>query len=112
VQDEKIILDPGIGFGKSVEQNLELLNRLDEIRALGFPVLLGPSPQIVHRLHTQPAPRAACRRHAAAVAVGIARGADIIRVHDVEMMARVARMTMPSCGPKLNPRPGLFLMHC
>ncbi|MFN2281945.1 MAG: dihydropteroate synthase, partial [Anaerolineales bacterium] len=43
IPDEHIILDPGIGFGKTVEQNLELLNRLDEIRALGYPVLLGPS---------------------------------------------------------------------
>jgi len=43
ISDEHIILDPGIGFGKKVEHNLELINRLDEIRALGFPVLLGPS---------------------------------------------------------------------
>jgi len=43
IPDEHIILDPGIGFGKKVEQNLELIDRLGEIRALGFPVLLGPS---------------------------------------------------------------------
>jgi len=93
VKDEAIILDPGIGFGKSVSQNLELLNRLDEIRALGFPVLLGPSRKsfIGYTLDLPPDQRA--EGTAAAVAVGIARGADIIRVHDVEMMARVARMT-------------------
>jgi dihydropteroate synthase len=100
VRDEKIILDPGIGFGKSVEQNLELLNRLDEIRALGFPVLLGPSRKsfIGYTLNLPPEQRA--EGTAAAVAVGIARGADIIRVHDVEMMARVARMTDAIVRPK------------
>ena len=43
VQPEQIILDPGVGFGKSVEQNLQLIDQLDDIKALGFPVLLGPS---------------------------------------------------------------------
>jgi dihydropteroate synthase len=91
--DEHIILDPGIGFGKTVEQNLELINRLDEIRSLGFPVLLGPSRKsfIGYTLDLPPDQRA--EGTAAAVAVGITRGADIIRVHDVEMMVRVARMT-------------------
>lgn len=90
---EKIILDPGIGFGKTVEQNLELLNRLAEIRALGYPVLLGPSRKsfIGYSLNLPPDQR--MEGTAAAVSVGIVRGADIIRVHDVEMMARVARMT-------------------
>lgn len=93
VKGENIILDPGIGFGKTVEQNLELLNRLDEIRALGFPILLGPSRKsfIGYTLNLPPDQRA--EGTAAAVSVGIVRGADIIRVHDVEMMARVARMT-------------------
>jgi dihydropteroate synthase len=93
IPNEKIILDPGIGFGKTVEQNLELLNRLDEIRALGFPVLLGPSRKsfIGYTLSLPPDQR--LEGTAAAVCVGIVRGADIIRVHDVEMMARVARMT-------------------
>ena len=100
MRDDKIILDPGIGFGKSVEQNLELLNRLDEIRALGFPVLLGPSRKsfIGYTLNLPPDQRA--EGTAAAVAVGIARGADIIRVHDVEVMARVARMTDAIVRPK------------
>lgn len=91
--DDKIILDPGIGFGKTVEQNLELLNRLDEIRALGFPLLLGPSRKsfIGYTLNLPPGQR--LEGTAAAVAVGIVRGADILRVHDVEFMARVARMT-------------------
>jgi dihydropteroate synthase len=90
---EHILLDPGIGFGKTVEQNLELLNRLDEIRQLGFPVLLGPSRKsfIGYTLDLPPDQR--LEGTAAAVVVGIVRGADIVRVHDVESMLRVARMT-------------------
>ena len=92
ITDENIILDPGIGFGKTVEQNLELLDRLQEIRALGYPLLLGPSRKsfIGYTLNLPPDQR--LEGTAAAVAIGIARGADIIRVHDVEPMMRVARM--------------------
>ena len=93
IPDECILLDPGIGFGKTVEQNLELINRLGEIRSLGFPVLLGASRKsfIGYTLDLPPDQR--LEGTAAAVAVGIARGADIVRVHDVEAMLRVARMT-------------------
>ncbi len=93
IPDEMIILDPGIGFGKTVEQNLELINRLDEIRSLGYPVLLGPSRKsfIGYTLDLPLDDRV--EGTAAAVAVGITRGADIIRVHDVPQMIRVARMT-------------------
>jgi dihydropteroate synthase len=93
VAPENIILDPGIGFGKTVEQSLELLNRLDEIRSLGYPVLLGPSRKsfIGYTLDLPIDQRV--EGTAAAVAVGIVRGADIIRVHDVHQMVRVARMT-------------------
>lgn len=92
IPDEYIILDPGIGFGKTVEQNLELLDRLAEIRQLGFPVLLGASRKsfIGYTLNLPPDQR--LEGTAAAVAIGIARGADIVRVHDVGYMARVARM--------------------
>lgn len=93
IRTDRIILDPGIGFGKTREQNLELLNRLDEIKALGYPVLLGPSRKsfIGYTLNLPPDQRV--EGTAAAVTVGIVRGADIIRVHDVEYMVRVARMT-------------------
>ncbi len=93
IPSENIILDPGIGFGKTVEQNLELLNHLEEIRQLGYPVLLGPSRKsfIGYTLDLPPDQR--LEGTAAAVSVGIVRGADIIRVHDVEFMSRVARMT-------------------
>ncbi len=93
IADERIILDPGIGFGKKVEHNLELINRLDEIRALGFPVLLGPSRKsfIGYTLDLPADQRV--EGTAAAIAVGIVRGADIVRVHDVEPLMRVVKMT-------------------
>jgi len=93
IPDSKIILDPGIGFGKTVEQNLELINMLPEIRGLGYPILYGPSRKsfIGYTLDLPPDQRLAGT--AAAVAVGIVRGADIVRVHDVEFMNQVAKMT-------------------
>jgi len=93
IPDQNIILDPGIGFGKTVTQNLELLDRLNEIRQLGYPVLLGPSRKsfIGYTLDLPPDDR--IEGTAATVAVGIVRGADIIRVHDVSEMIRVCRMT-------------------
>ncbi len=93
VPDERIILDPGVGFGKTVAQNLELVDRLGEIRALGYPLLLGPSRKsfVGYTLNLPPDQRV--EGTAAAVAVGITRGADIVRVHDVEPLVRTARMT-------------------
>jgi dihydropteroate synthase len=90
---EQIIIDPGIGFGKTVSQNLTLLDRLDYFKALGFPILLGPSRKsfIGYTLDLPPEERV--EGTAAAIAIGIDRGADIIRVHDVKQMVRVARMT-------------------
>lgn len=93
IDERQIILDPGIGFGKTREHNLELINRLDEIRALGYPVLLGPSRKsFIGFTLDQPADQRV-EGTAAAIAVGIARGADIVRVHDVKEMVRVAKMT-------------------
>ena len=90
---DQIILDPGIGFGKTVAQSLELVDRLDRFRALGHPILIGPSRKsfIGYTLDLPPEER--LEGTAAAVAIGIARGADMVRVHDVRAMARVARMT-------------------
>jgi dihydropteroate synthase len=93
VQRQNIILDPGIGFGKTVEQNLELVNRLEEIRALGFPILLGPSRKsFIGKVLDLPA-EDRLEGTAAAAAIGISRGADILRVHDVAAITRVARLT-------------------
>lgn len=93
VQESHIILDPGIGFGKTREHNLELINRLGEIRALGYPVLLGPSRKSFIGFTLDLPADERVEGTAATVAVGIARGADIIRVHDVKEMGRVAKMT-------------------
>ncbi|HHT64098.1 MAG: dihydropteroate synthase [Bacillota bacterium] len=93
VNPDKIIVDPGIGFGKNLEQNLEVMNRLDEFKSLGKPVLLGTSrKRIVGEVLELPlADRV--EGTAATVALGIAKGVDIVRVHDVKEMARVAKMT-------------------
>ena len=93
IPDDRIILDPGIGFGKSVEQNLELIDLLPEIKGLGYPILYGPSRKsfIGYTLDQPPDQRLAGT--AAAVVVGIVRGADIVRVHDVDFMKQVVVMT-------------------
>ena len=93
IGDERIILDPGIGFGKTVDHNLELIRRLDEIRALGYPVLLGPSRKSFIGFTLDLPADQRVEGTAATISVGITRGADIIRVHDVEHMVRVAKMT-------------------
>jgi dihydropteroate synthase len=93
VDESHIVLDPGLGFGKTREHNLELINRLDEIRALGYPVLLGPSRKSFIGFTLDLPADQRVEGTAATVAVGITRGADIIRVHDVKEMARVAKMT-------------------
>jgi len=93
IEESHIILDPGIGFGKTRGHNLELINRLDEIRKLGYPVLLGTSRKSFIGFTLDLPADQRLEGTAATIAVGIARGADIIRVHDVKEMARVAKMT-------------------
>jgi dihydropteroate synthase len=92
VNRQQIVIDPGIGFGKTVEQNLTLIRRFDRFATLGHPVLCGPSRKsfIGYTLDLPPEER--IEGTAAAVAIAIARGADIVRVHDVKPIARVARM--------------------
>jgi dihydropteroate synthase len=98
IQMEKVILDPGIGFGKTVEDNLALINRLDEIKAMGHPVLIGPSRKSFIGATLNLTAEQRLEGTAAAIAISITRGADIIRVHDVKAMLRVARM----CDAILN----------
>lgn len=92
IEKAKIILDPGIGFGKTREENLALIARLSEIKALGFPVLIGPSRKsfIGQTLDAPIDDRLAGT--AACVAISVLEGADIVRVHDVEFMAQVIKM--------------------
>lgn len=93
VPDQNIILDPGIGFGKTPDQNLEVLNRLGELKALGYPLLVGTSRKstIGRVLGTPMDDRV--EGTSATVALAIAAGADIVRVHDVKQMVRVCRMS-------------------
>ena len=92
LQDDQIILDPGIGFGKGTEQNLRLLKQLDELKELGYPLLLGVSRKsfIGYKLNLPPEDR--LEGSLAANAYGMLHGADIVRVHDVRQTVRVARM--------------------
>jgi dihydropteroate synthase len=93
VRQENIIVDPGMGFGKTAEQNLEILRRLGEFDTLGLPLLVGMSRKstIGYVLGLPVEDRV--EGTAATVALSIAGGADIVRVHDVKEMSRVARMT-------------------
>ena len=90
---ENIILDPGVGFGKTVEQNLEIVRRLVELKVLKRPILLGTSRKsfIGYTLDLPVEQR--LEGTAATVAIGIANGADIMRVHDVKEMALVVKMS-------------------
>ncbi len=90
---ENIIIDPGIGFGKTLEGNLELMRRLGELRALGRPILLGTSRKSMIGLVLDLPPDQRLEGTAATVALGIANGVDMVRVHDVLPMVRVSRMT-------------------
>ncbi len=93
VDESRILVDPGIGFGKTREHNLELINHLGEIRALGYPVLLGASRKSFIGFTLDLPADQRLEGTAATISVGITRGADMIRVHDVKEMARVAKMT-------------------
>lgn len=93
VPAHNIIVDPGIGFGKSLEQNLEIIRRLGELRTLGKPILLGSSRKSMIGLVLDLPADQRLEGTAATLAIGIANGADIIRVHDVKQMARVCRMS-------------------
>jgi dihydropteroate synthase len=106
VPRENIIIDPGIGFGKTQEQNLQVLQRLEELQGLGSPILLGSSRKsfIGWVLDLTPEQRSnevtfvqprdqRLEGTAATIAIGIAKGTDIVRVHDVKEMVRVCKMS-------------------
>jgi dihydropteroate synthase len=93
VPEDNIIIDPGIGFGKSLEQNLEIIHRLAELKSLGKPILLGSSRKSMIGLVLDLPPDQRLEGTAATVAIGIANGVDIVRVHDVKQMVRVCRMS-------------------
>lgn len=93
VADENIILDPGIGFGKTYEQNLTAINRLDELCGLGFPVLLAASRKsVVGNTLNLPAGERVEGTVATSV-IGVMKGAAFVRVHDVKENLRAVKMT-------------------
>ena len=93
VPEQDIIIDPGIGFGKSLKQNLEIIRYLSQLKSLGKPILLGTSRKSMIGLVLDLPPDQRLEGTAATTAIGIANGADIVRVHDVREMARVCRMS-------------------
>ncbi|MPZ23439.1 MAG: dihydropteroate synthase [Dehalococcoidia bacterium] len=92
LDEELVILDPGFGFGWEVDENLEMLARLGELRVAGRPILLGTSRKSTLGAITGRPVEGRLAATAATVALAITAGADIVRVHDVEFMADVCRM--------------------
>lgn len=88
----QLCVDPGIGFGKKLQHNLEIFRNLAELRSLGYPVLVGPSRKSFIGMILDLPVEERLEGTAAAVAVSIVNGANIIRVHDVVQMKRVARV--------------------
>ena len=103
VPKSQLVLDPGIGFGKSFAQNYDLIARLPELARLGFPLLVGPSRKgfIGRTLGGIPENERAFGT-AAAVTACILQGAHLVRVHDVREMAQVARVADMLVSPKLR----------
>ena len=92
IKKEKIVLDPGIGFGKNVEQNLEVLRRLDELNSLGYPILLGTSRKSVIGNVLDVEPKERLEGTIATTVLGIRDGISIVRVHDVKENLMAAKM--------------------
>jgi dihydropteroate synthase len=102
VKDEQIIIDPGIGFAKSMEDNLKVIRHLDEFLTLGYPILLATSRKRVidYVLHLPVEER--MEGTGATVCLGIERGANIVRVHDVKPIARMVKMMDALLGKGVN----------
>jgi dihydropteroate synthase len=93
VLKENIIIDPGIGFGKTWQQDIEIIRRLKELKTLDFPILIGTSRKSLIKMVLNLPADQRVEGTAATVAISIANGADIVRVHDVKQMVRVCKMT-------------------
>lgn len=100
VRRDRIAIDPGIGFAKTAQQNLEILKRLDEIVTTGYPVLVGTSRKSFIGAVLDLPEDQRVEGTAASVAVAVWGGAHIVRVHDVEQMTRVVRMTEAILHPE------------
>jgi dihydropteroate synthase len=98
ISPEKLLVDPGIGFGKTVEHNLEILRRIEEFRGLGYPLVLGTSrKRFIGSVLGRPVDQRLLGT-ASTVAFAISRGVDVVRVHDVEEMMEVVKMADAAAG--------------
>ena len=98
IAPERIILDPGIGFGKTTRHNLQLLNRLDLLCELGYRVLIGTSrKRFIGQITAKETPSDRIFGTAATVALAVEKGASIVRVHDVAQMSDVVKVTNAIC---------------
>ncbi len=103
IKRSHLIIDPGIGFGKTYAQNLTILQQIPRLKTLGLPVLIGPSRKsFIGHILQQPDPKQRIWGTAAACTAAIAHGADIIRVHDLPGMAEVARVADAIYRPDPN----------
>ena len=98
IDRSRIIIDPGIGFAKNYDQNLEIFRRLPALRSLNCPILVGPSRKsFIGRILNQPDPKLRIWGTAAVCCAAIAGGADVLRVHDVKEMQDVCRVADALC---------------
>lgn len=92
VENHNLILDPGIGFGKTADQNLEVIDRLEELQVLGYPVLLGTSRKsMIGKILDLP-PKERVEGTIATNIIGVTKGVDIIRVHDIKENIRAVKV--------------------
>ena len=98
ILQNNIILDPGIGFGKTIDHNFTIIRELNRIVELGFPILVGPSRKSFIGLTLNLPPEERIEGTAAAVTASIMNGSRIVRIHDVKAMSRVVKITEQICG--------------
>lgn len=104
IAPEKIVIDPGIGFGKTFDQNLVLINRLDSFKPLQKPILLGSSRKaFIGKILDESVPEARGMGTLATVAAAILKGANIVRVHDVAPAVQVCKVTDAILREKVSP---------
>ncbi len=104
IHPEKIMIDPGIGFGKTFDQNLFLINRLNEFSRLGKPILMGPSRKaFIGKIISEPDASKRDIATMAAISMSICRGAAIVRAHDVKSTVQVSRVTDAILREKIEP---------
>ena len=93
VPPENIIVDPGLGFGKTWQFDLEIIRRLEELKELNKPILIGPSRKSFIKMILNVPPSERVEGTAAAVSIGITKGVDLVRVHDVKPIVRTCKVT-------------------